>query len=107
MARNTLRVRCGIPRTRDLAGYHPAPRKSSLRLCHYQFEILIDSAWYAVVRYDTAHGRPHRDILHPNGDQTKEWFEGYSVADVLTIGQRDVLKNWGAYRSRFLKEMKK
>jgi len=72
-----------------------------------QFEALINGTWYAVVRYDTAHGRPHRDILHPNGDQTKEWFEGYSVADVLTIGQRDILKNWSAYRSQFLKEIEK
>jgi hypothetical protein len=37
-----------------------------------QLEILVDEEWYPVVRYDTAHGRPHRDILHPNGEQTKD-----------------------------------
>jgi len=71
-----------------------------------QLEILVDGDWYAIVRYDTAHGQPHRDILHLNGEQTKEWFEGYSVAEVLTIGQRDILKNWTAYRDRFMKEIR-
>ena len=33
--------------------------------------------------------------------------EGYSVADVLTIGQKDIMENWAAYRERFMKEMKK
>ena len=72
-----------------------------------QLEILMDEEWYAVVRYDTAHGKPHRDILSPNGEQTKDWFEGYSVEDVLTIGQKDIMDNWPAYRERFVKEMKK
>ena len=72
-----------------------------------QLEILVDGEWYAVVRYATAHGSPHRDILRPNGEQTKDWFEGYSVADVLTIGQSDTMENWTSYRDRFIKEMKK
>jgi hypothetical protein len=72
-----------------------------------QLEVLVNGEWHAVVRYDTAHGRPHRDILHPNGEQTKDWFEGYSVADVLTIGQSDIMENWPSYWDRFIKEMKK
>lgn len=70
-----------------------------------QLEILVAGVWYAVVRYDTAHGRPHRDLLHPNGRQTKEWLDGYSTAGALTFGQKDIMKNWQNYRSRFLKEM--
>lgn len=72
-----------------------------------QLEVLVDADWYPVVRYDTAHGSPHRDILHPNGEQTKDWFEGYSVEDVLTIGQKDIMDNWTVYRDRFIKEMKR
>jgi hypothetical protein len=67
----------------------------------------VDGNWLAVVRYDTAHGKAHRDIIHPSGEQTKDWFEGYSVAEVLTIGQSDIMENWSSYRQRFLKEMKK
>ena len=63
--------------------------------------------WYPIVRYDTAHGKAHRDFLHPNGKQTKDWFEGYSIEEVLTIGQKDILENWSIYRDRFVKEMKK
>lgn len=72
-----------------------------------QLEVLVDEEWYPVVRYDTAHGKPHRDILRPNGEQTKDWFEGYSVEDVLTIGQKDIMDNWSLYRDRFIKEMKR
>ena len=36
-----------------------------------------------------------------------DWFEGYSVEDVLTIGQKDIMDNWPAYRDRFIKEMKR
>jgi hypothetical protein len=39
--------------------------------------------------------------------QAKDWFEGYSVADVLTIGQKDIMDNWIVYRERFIEEMKK
>ena len=86
--------------------YHSSNGKEIVEF-RIQLEILVDEEWHPVVRYDTAHGKPHRDILHPNGDQTKDWFEGYSVADVLTIGQKDIMENWTAYRKRFMKELKK
>ena len=69
-------------------------------------EILVEEGWSAVVRYDTAHEQAHRDILHPDGSQTKDWFEGYSIEEVLTIGQKDILENWATYRDRFIKELK-
>jgi len=71
-----------------------------------QLEVLVDDDWYPVVRYDTAHGKPHRDILTLDGEQSKHWFEGYSVADVLIIGQKDIMDNWLTYRDRFIKEIK-
>lgn len=52
-------------------------------------------------------GKPHRDIITPDGEQSKHWLEGYSVADVLTIGQKDIMDNWLAYRDRFIKETNK
>ena len=70
-----------------------------------QLEIMVAGVWCPVVRYDTAHGKPHRDILHPNGRQTKEWLEGFSTSDALTFGQKDIMENWNSYRDRFLKEM--
>jgi len=72
-----------------------------------QFEALIDGEWHPIVRYDTAHGQPHRDLIHADGSETKEWFDIYTVAEVLTIGQRDIMENWPAYRKQFEKELKK
>ena len=70
-----------------------------------QYEAFIENQWFSIVRYDTAHGRPHRDILRPSGRETKEWFDEYSFAQVLTFGQNDIMENWPAYRARFLKEL--
>ncbi len=70
-----------------------------------QYEVWIDGAWYPVVRYDTAHGYPHRDILHLDGTQTKEFFMHYTNAEVLTLGQREIVENWMAYRAAYVKEL--
>ena len=71
-----------------------------------QYEALISRRWHSVVRYDSAHGQPHRDTLHPDGTQTKEWYSGYSNAEVLTIGQRDIVEHWPSYRAQYEKEMR-
>jgi hypothetical protein len=71
-----------------------------------QYEAEIDNVWREIVRYDTAHGSPHRDLLHPDGSETKEGFEFYSNAQVLTIGQDDIRKNWLHYRQQYEREMR-
>ena len=54
-----------------------------------------------------APGQPHRDLIQANGAETKEWFMIYTVAEVLTIGQRDIMENWLTYRKQFEKELRK
>jgi len=56
------------------------------------------------VRYDTAHDRPHKDVLHWNGTQDKHEFYGYSREDVLTIGERDIKTNGKQYRTVYEQE---
>jgi hypothetical protein len=85
--------------------YHVSEGKKIVEF-RVQLETFVKDEWHPV-RYDTAHGKAHRDILHPDGSQSKDWFEGYSIEDVLTIGQKDILENWSPYRDRFLKELKK
>ena len=85
--------------------HYPVSQGQKIVEFRIQLEIIVAGIWYAVVRYDTAHARPHRDILHPNGSQTKDWLDGYSTSGALTFGQRDIMKNWQVYRTRFLKEM--
>ena len=58
------------------------------------------------MRYDNAHDRPHKDILHPDGSQDKVEFSGYSREEVLTLGERDIKANWQRYRVEYEREMK-
>jgi len=39
-----------------------------------QYEAYNGAQWHPIRRYDTAHGHPHRDILHADGTQIKEIF---------------------------------
>ncbi len=70
-----------------------------------QYEAFIAGKWHSIVRYDTAHNQPHRDLLHPDGKQTKEFFPHYTNAEILTFGQRDIVENWSVYRVNYEKEM--
>jgi hypothetical protein len=70
-----------------------------------QYEALISGKWHPIVRYDTAHNRPHKDLIHPDGSQDKVEFIGHSREEVLTIGERDIKNNWQKYRQRFEQEL--
>lgn len=67
-----------------------------------------DDTWLPIVRYDSAHGRPHRDILDPSGETIKkDWLDdllghAVSMAEGLNFGQNDLKRNWPAYRGTFL-----
>jgi len=70
-----------------------------------QYEVQVAGEWYPVVRYDTAHGFAHKDILHPTEAADKEAlpFTDYNLA--LTYAENDLRKNWEKYREEFLKEV--
>jgi len=70
-----------------------------------QYEALIEGVWRAIVRYDTAHGFPHRDLMHPDSSQDKTEYSGRSNDEVLTLGQEDIKRNWSRYRVRYEQEM--
>ncbi len=70
-----------------------------------QYEALINGEWQAIVRYDGAHGFPHRDLLHPNKPEEKTSFPERSNAEVLSLGQEDIKRNWKRYRQQYEMEM--
>lgn len=72
-----------------------------------QYEAFINGQWQPILRYDSAHGLPHRDLLHPDGSQVKEFYPNYSNAEIMTIGQRDIIENWPNYQAAYLKEMQR
>jgi hypothetical protein len=68
---------------------HTIQRGRLTRFC-VQYEAWIADEWTPIVRYDTAHGRSHKDLLHPDKTQSREELRGYSVEDVMVLGERDI-----------------
>ena len=51
-----------------------------------------------VVRYDTAHGMPHKDVLGKKGDLIrKEWLGNISLPEALAFAVRDLRENYEKY----------
>ena len=69
-----------------------------------QYERYLDGEYRPVVRYDRAHGRPHRDILDHSGRLVrKDWLpRSTTLADALTDALDDLQVRWPEYRDRFL-----
>lgn len=72
-----------------------------------QYEALILGDWKPVVRYDTAHGFAHKDVIRANGEVIKHplFFETYNLA--FTFATLDLKANWRQYRDSLEKEMRK
>lgn len=85
---------------------HRLERGQIVRFC-VQYEAWIQDEWRPIVRYDTAHGYPHRDLLYPDRSQDKREFRGYKAEEVLTLGERDLKTNWQHYRAAYEQEMKR
>ncbi len=72
-----------------------------------QYEAIISGEWQPIVRYDTAHGFAHKDIIKADGTTVKQplFFETYNLA--FTFATLDLKANWRQYRDNFEKEIKK
>lgn len=70
-----------------------------------QFEILYKERWYGFIRYDTAHGFAHRDVIHVDGRIEKIPLGISDYNEALTLAQIDIDTNWRMYRQRFFKEV--
>ncbi len=70
-----------------------------------QLEALIRKNWVPVARYDTAHGLTHLDLLHPNRRQDKVLMQEADFNKALDVALTDLLENWEAYFSQYIKEM--
>lgn len=62
----------------------------------------INNEWINVVRYDTAHGVPHRDLLDKRGRVLrKNWLVGMTFEQALIHAKEDLLKNYERYIKNF------
>lgn len=67
------------------------------RLMDFVVQLEVDeNGWKPVVRYNYAHGRPHRDMIHRNGRKEKLWLD-MNLKEVLNYGKKDITKNWKKY----------
>ena len=66
--------------------------------------VLCDNTWHEVIRYDSGHGCPHKDILYINGDVTRKiWYDFLTNDQALTMAIMDIKDNYLFYKERFLK----
>lgn len=77
--------------------------KASIVQFSVQLETLIENEWHPVVRYDTAHGFAHRDLLNRKGEVTKTPVFIHDYNDALTFAESDLKANWEIYKERFLR----
>lgn len=68
-----------------------------------QYETYWEGDWVAVVRYDTAHGFAHKDILRPSGRAIKIRLAESDYNQAMTLAINDLQKNWQRYKTDFIR----
>lgn len=71
-----------------------------------QYETLIKGEWTPVVRYDTAHGCAHKDLINPDGSKEKTLLGNTDLNETLTFADKDINENWERYKSRYVRRIK-
>jgi hypothetical protein len=66
-----------------------------------QYETLVRGEWQVVVRYDTAHGKPHTDVIRPDGTKEKRLLHFPNFNDAFSYAEEDIKANWDQYRKRY------
>jgi len=72
-----------------------------------QYETRVKNKWMPVVRYDTAHGFSHKDLIDPDGSKEKILIGAVELSEALTFADNDINENWKRYKDRFLGRMKR
>lgn len=85
--------------------HHHILEKQQIVEFSIQYEAFIRGMWHPIVRYDSTHGFGHRDLVHPDGSETKTTFRDWDYAQVLTYGERDLKQNWKIYRQNYMNEL--
>jgi hypothetical protein len=71
-----------------------------------QYETIVDGKVYPVIRYDSAHGYPHRDTLDAEGQVVEKfWSSGWGNQEALDHAIADLKANYPAYRAAFIERL--
>ena len=71
-----------------------------------QLEIFEKNKWYPVVRYDFAHGFPHRDMLLPTREEEKTPLSLETLEQCVQYAEQDLMDRYEWYIERFLKQLR-
>ena len=71
-----------------------------------QLEVFAKHKWHPVVRYDYAHGFPHRDVLSPRGDEEKTPLLLATLEQCVQYAEQDLMDRSEWYVEQFLKKMR-
>ena len=72
-----------------------------------QYETLFKDKWLPIVRYDTAHGYAHKDLLNPDGSTEKIFLGMADLNEALTLADIDINEKWERYKERYFRRIKK
>lgn len=71
-----------------------------------QYEMLYNCKWVPIIRYDTAHGYAHKDLINPDGSKEKILIGQANLNEVMNMADRDINENWEKYKDRYLRRIK-
>ena len=67
----------------------------------------IDREWHEVIRFDSGHNCPHKDILDIKGKVIRKiWYEFLDNEQALTMAIIDIKEHFEFYRERYEKWLK-
>lgn len=68
---------------------------------------MFEDKWYEILRYDSGHGCPHKDILNAYGEVVRKiWYDFLDNGQALTMSIKDIKENFEFYKERYLKWLK-
>jgi hypothetical protein len=76
--------------------------KSNVTKFVVQYESFLQNTWQPIIRYDTAHGYFHKDILNPDGSKVQRKITCFTLNDALTFAEQDIIRNWPIYKNTYI-----
>ena len=68
---------------------------------------IFDGKWHEIIRYDSGHGCPHKDVLNINGEVIRKvWYDFLDNGQALTLAIADIKDNYEFYKERYQKWLK-
>jgi hypothetical protein len=66
-----------------------------------------EGKWHEILRYDSGHDCPHKDILGTDGKTIRKvWYDFLDNAQALTMAITDIKENCEFYKQRYQKWLK-